>query len=149
MPLVILTPRVSVRRICTPSVMWLAASVRRICSLICFVRRDLRERQSQGRAAEPVEVLVQAEDAAVVEAQPFPDGVAALHDRIERADAGLVAMDEAAVDVDDEVAVFVVEFLEHRLSWMLTQRLECEAEYSVLCASVRGYLIQRCEYRRS
>jgi hypothetical protein len=34
MPLVTLTPRVSVRRMCTPSTMALAASVRRICSTI-------------------------------------------------------------------------------------------------------------------
>ena len=43
----------------------------------------------------------------------FPHGVAALHGRVERADRGLVAVDELAVDVDEEIAVLVVGFLEH------------------------------------
>ena len=46
------------------------------------------EAERQRRASQPREMLAQAEDAASIEAQPFPDRVAALHDRIERRDAG-------------------------------------------------------------
>ena len=55
---------------------------------------DDREGKRQGGAAEAVEVFGELEDAAVVEAEAFPDGVAALHGRVEGADAGLVAVDE-------------------------------------------------------
>ena len=66
-----------------------------------FPWRSVAKRQGAGRAFQTIEVLVQFEDAAVVESQAFPNGVATLHDRIERADPGLVAMDETAIDIDD------------------------------------------------
>jgi ribose 5-phosphate isomerase A len=47
-----------------------------------------------------VEVLGQLEHPPVVDAQPLPHGVAPLHGRVERADAGGVAVGELAVDVD-------------------------------------------------
>ena len=75
---------------------------------------DNGEGERLGGAAQAVEVFGQLEDATVVEAEAFPDGVAALHGGIERADAGLVAVDEPAADVDDQVAVLFVGFLEHR-----------------------------------
>ena len=78
-----------------------------------FRRRNLRESQRERRAAEPLEVLGQAEDFAVVNAQSLPHGVAALHGGVEWADGGLVAVQQLAVDVDDQVAVFLVEFLKH------------------------------------
>src|SRR5690606_7369225 len=86
-----------------------------------LLRRDLGERQRLGRADEAVEVGVEAEDAAVVEAEPLPDGVAALDGRVERAHAGLVAVDEATVDVDEEVAVAFVELLEHGGQWSVVR----------------------------
>src|SRR5205823_6481114 len=95
-----------------------------ICHLIRFqraadllsdllVRWNLRICQGQRRAAQPVEMLVESKDATVVQAQALPDRVAALHDGVERADGGLVAMHEPAVDVDDEIAISLVERLEH------------------------------------
>ena len=48
-----------------------------------------------------------------IEPQSFPDRVAALDRRVERADAGLIPMHQLAVDVDQQIAVFFVEVLEH------------------------------------
>src|SRR5689334_4490880 len=58
-------------------------------------------------------MFIELEDFAVIKAQAFPHRVAALHGRIERAYAGLIAMHELAADVDDEVAILGVELLEH------------------------------------
>ena len=60
-----------------------------------LVRRDALECEGEGGRAQAREVLLEREDAAVVEPEAFPDGVAALHRAIERADAGLVAMRRA------------------------------------------------------
>ncbi len=62
-----------------------------------LARRNRRECQGLGRLDEPVEMLLEPEDAARVQAQPLPDGVAALHDRVERAHARLVAMHEPSL----------------------------------------------------
>ena len=78
-----------------------------------LVARDLREREGLRRGAEPREMLLQPEDAPVVEPQPLPHRVAALHGAVEGRDAGFVAMDEAAVDVDEKVRVAGVVSLEH------------------------------------
>ena len=57
MPLVIFTPRVSVSRMCTPSVIWLAASVRRISAVIsssagiCVKASAWAERLSRARCS--------------------------------------------------------------------------------------------------
>ena len=53
------------------------------------------------------------ENPAVVKPQSFPDCVPALHGGIERTDAGFIAMHELTVDIDNQVAIFLVEFLEH------------------------------------
>jgi hypothetical protein len=66
-----------------------------------------------GGGAEAVKVLFELEDSAVVEAKALPDGIATLYRGVEGANAGFVAMDQLPVDVDQEVAVFFVEFLEH------------------------------------
>src|ERR1041385_7106961 len=58
-------------------------------------------------------MLVQFEDAAVVKSQAFPNSIATLHGRIERADPCFVAMDQTAIDIDDQVAISLVELLEH------------------------------------
>ena len=70
---------------------------------------------ARAEAAQAVQVLDQPEDPAVVEPQALPDRVAALHRAVERADAGLVAVHELAVDVDEQVAVALVEGLEHQV----------------------------------
>ena len=59
MPLVTLTPRVRVSRMCTSSRMPLAASVRRIWSVISSSVGISRERQRVRGAAQPGEVLVE------------------------------------------------------------------------------------------
>lgn len=76
MPLVTLTPRVRVRRMWTPSRMLLASSVRPDLLGDLVVRGDRGEGEGLGAADEPVEVLGEAEDAPVVEAEPLPHGVA-------------------------------------------------------------------------
>jgi len=58
-------------------------------------------------------MLVQFEDATVVEPKPLPNRVTALYRRIEWTDPGLVAMHELTVDVDDQVAVPGIKFLKH------------------------------------
>src|SRR6266496_2562022 len=58
-------------------------------------------------------MFVQLEDLAVVETQSLPDRVAALHHGVEWTDAGLIAVDQVAVDVDDQIAISVVELLQH------------------------------------
>src|ERR1700737_1913003 len=84
----------------------------------------------------------QFEDAAVVKAETFPNGVATLHRGVERADGRLVAVHEPAVDVNDQVAVLLVKLLEHGLSFRArrgTSQLVRESHkqsfnYNVLCA---------------
>src|SRR5438552_2638110 len=58
-------------------------------------------------------MFVQLEDASVIKPQAFPNCVAALHRRIERADPSLVTVHQSAVDIDDQVAVLLVKLLEH------------------------------------
>ena len=109
MPEVIFTPRVSVRRMCTPSRISLAASVRRISSMISSCDGISANASARADSRSRSRCSLEPEDAAVVQPQPFPHGVAALHRRVERADARLVAVHEPAVDVDDQVAVALVE----------------------------------------
>src|SRR5437899_6062720 len=58
-------------------------------------------------------MFVELENTAIVETQSFPDCIAALHRRIKRADPSLVAMHELPVDIHNQVAVSLVEFLQH------------------------------------
>src|SRR5213083_179385 len=58
-------------------------------------------------------MFVQLEDTAVVKTQAFPDRIAALYCRIKRTDPSLVPMDQLPIDVHNQVAVSVVEFLQH------------------------------------
>src|ERR1039457_6196548 len=71
-------------------------------------------RTRAGRAAQPGQVLAQPEDLPVVEPQAFPDRVAALDGRVERAHPRLVAVAEPAAYVDDEITVTLIEDLQHR-----------------------------------
>ena len=78
-----------------------------------LVRGDLREGERLGGASQPVQVLDELEDPALVQPQPLPHGVPALDGAVERADAGLVAVQELAAHVDDQVPVALVELLQH------------------------------------
>src|SRR5262245_7404410 len=60
-----------------------------------------------------VEMLVELEDFTLVQAQPFPHGIAALDDGVERTYARVVAVEELAVDIDEQIAVLLVERLQH------------------------------------
>ncbi len=57
--------------------------------------RDLGKRQCQRRIAKPVKMFDEPEDPALVDPQAFPNGIAALHGGIKRADSRLIAMDQA------------------------------------------------------
>ncbi len=72
---------------CTLSVIPLARRVAPHLAGDLLVGRDRLERERRGRAAQPGQVLVQPEDPPLVQPQPFPDRVAALHRGVERADA--------------------------------------------------------------
>ena len=78
-----------------------------------LARRTIDNRQCARRTLEPVEMLGQFEDPAVVKPQSFPNRVAALHCRIERTDPGFVAMHQLTVDVDDQITVLAIKFLKH------------------------------------
>jgi hypothetical protein len=58
-------------------------------------------------------MLVQFEDATVVKAQTFPNGVAPLYRRIKRAHPRFIAVHKPTLDVDDQVAVLGIKFLQH------------------------------------
>jgi hypothetical protein len=58
-------------------------------------------------------VLVKREDPAVGQPQAFPDRVPALHHGVERRHPGVIPVRQAAADVDDQVAVALVELLQH------------------------------------
>src|SRR5262249_30179845 len=77
---------------------------------------NLGEREGLRGPAQPGQVFGEPEDPAVVEPQPFPDRIAALHDRVERADAGLIPVREPAADADQQIAVALVEGLLHYAS---------------------------------
>jgi hypothetical protein len=79
-----------------------------------IVRGNPRECQRQCRTVQAVQVLMQLKDAPVIEPQTFPHGIATLDRRIEWADPCFVAVHEAAVDVDQEMAILFVKLLEHR-----------------------------------
>jgi hypothetical protein len=80
-----------------------------------FVRRNFREGERFSRTTQPREMFVELKDAPVIQPQPFPDRIAALHRGIKGADARPVPLEELAVDVDQQIAVLLVELLEHLL----------------------------------
>ena len=86
------------------------------------VVRDLGEGERLRRGTQPAQVVFEAEDASVVEAQPLPHRVAALHDAVEGAHAGLVAVHERTVHVDEDVRVAWIEALQHDYT-----RIRCSA----------------------
>jgi hypothetical protein len=78
-----------------------------------LVGGNLPERERPGRRAKAGEVVMESEDATVVEAEALPHGVTALHGAVERAHPRLVTMRQDAADVDDEATVSLVELLQH------------------------------------
>ena len=77
------------------------------------VGRDAGEPERRRGAAQPGQVRVEAEDPPVVQPQPLPHRVAALHHRVERRDARLVPVPQHAVDPVPEVGVALVVPLQH------------------------------------
>ena len=112
-----------------------------------FARWKIDKRQRARRALQPIEMFVQLEDAAVVKPQSFPDGVAALHRRIERTDPGFIAMHETAVDVYDQVAVLLVKLLEHEIS--LSTDYTMNADYSDVISAKGNSEDSICANRRN
>src|SRR5713101_7689549 len=78
-----------------------------------FARWNFGERQSGRGPMEPIEMFMELENPSVVEPQAFPDRITALHRRIKRTDAGLIAMHKAAVDIYNQVSVLLVKLLKH------------------------------------
>jgi hypothetical protein len=78
-----------------------------------FSRWDLSKRKRPGGSFQAIEVFVQFEDAALIQAQSLPYRIPALHCRIKRADAGVIAMNQATVYVNDQIPVPFIEFLQH------------------------------------
>ena len=70
-----------------------------------LVSRYPLERERQRGAAQPVQVFAQAEDPSGVEAQPFPDRVAALDRTVEYADFGVGARFQLATYVNQDVGI--------------------------------------------
>ena len=70
-------------------------------------------RRFEFSVSDPVKMLLQLEDASLVQPQPLPHRITALHRGVKRADACLIAMDETTVDIDEQVAVLRVECLLH------------------------------------
>ena len=60
--------------------------------------------------------VLQAKDAAVVDAKTLPHRVAVLHARVERRDARPVPRDEPAVDVHEDRGIGGIGTLEHARS---------------------------------
>src|ERR1035437_8994917 len=89
-----------------------------------FVRRNLRERERERAMAQAVEMFDEFENFSTIQAQAFPNRIAALHGGIEGADASLITVQKFSVDVDDQVAVFFVEGLKHGDA-MMTAKNNC------------------------
>src|SRR6266487_869424 len=87
-----------------------------------FAWRKVDNRQCVRRTLQPIKMFVQFKDAAVVESKSFPNRVAALDRRVERADSSFVAVDELTVNVNDQVTVLGAKFLKH--SFFLSFRAE-------------------------
>ena len=90
-PLVSLTPRVSVSRICT-----VVGHLVGVESLLDFGAQfvlggDRLECKRLSAVGEALEVLLETEDLVVVQAQAFPNGVASLDRGVERADAAALS----------------------------------------------------------
>ena len=100
-----LTPRVTISRMCAPSGhavlrQRVEDGLRQLGARHADVERD------RGRAfVQAVEVRVEADQAALHQAQPFPDAVAEDEAAVEDRDARLVARHELAVDVDQHAVV--------------------------------------------
>ena len=81
----------------------------------------------------------------LVQPQPLPDRVTALDGRVERADAGLVPVHQAAVHADDQVTVALVELLQHGGLRSATGVQAAGAQPLVVGAALLG---QRAQVRR-
>ena len=73
--------------------------------------RHLLESQDVSRVLQALQVALQAEDAAVVNPQAFPDGIATLHGTVKYGNAGFLPGVEPTVDMDEDIVVFSVVLL--------------------------------------
>src|SRR4030095_16681370 len=60
-------------------------------------------------------MLVKLENPAVVQPQSSPHCIPALHGGIKRTDPRLIAMHELTVNINDQIAISIIEFLKHGL----------------------------------
>ena len=90
-------------------------SVRSECALDFlddfFARGDFPERQSNRGSMQPIKMLVELENASVVQPQPFPNCVSGLHDGIKWADPCFISMHQPPVDVYNQIAILLVKLL--------------------------------------
>ena len=78
-----------------------------------IARRHLLEPEDVRRMLHALQVGIEAEDAAIVYPEAFPDGVPALHRAVEHRYFGFVAGIEAIFDIDQYVLVFFIKRLQH------------------------------------
>ena len=69
-------------------------------------------------------MLVKFKNPAVVQAQSFPHRVPALDGRIKRTDTRFVAVHELTVDINDQIAISLIEFLKHEVRKLTTNAHE-------------------------
>jgi hypothetical protein len=65
-------------------------------------------------------MFVELENPAVVQPQSLPHRVAALHSRIKRTNPCLIAVNQLTVDINDQIAISLVEFLKHEDKMLTT-----------------------------
>ena len=65
------------------------------------------------RILQAFEVAVQGKDAAVVNAQAFPHGIATLNDTVKYGDFGFLTGQQRSIDVNEDILVFRIVFLKH------------------------------------
>jgi hypothetical protein len=97
-----LVPRVTISRTCTPSHMAFASSVRRRTSIKRFASEPMSRSIAFAPSYKPVQVRVEEQEDAVLQADPLPDAVADEEAAVEHRDGGLGAGLEFAVDVDQD-----------------------------------------------
>lgn len=78
-----------------------------------LVTGNFFEGDGPGRASEPIEVLGEAKNLAIVKTEPFPDSVASLNHGVKRRNNGFIPVNDLAINVDEEVSISFVELLEH------------------------------------
>ena len=102
---VLFSPRVTMRRTCAPSVIWLAARVRYSAAVSARAIHADIQIDGLGCLEQPSKVHVEEGDPAAMYAQAFPDTVAEYEPGIKYGDEGPLARIQLAVHVDQDVAI--------------------------------------------